>query len=819
MSTIGIDFGTTKTLVATWDQKRGMPVTLRLGRGKDDLPTTMFVTAQDEVVFGDVADELADHDPTGYVRRIKQKLGRENSFEIIRGQMRPVQDLVQQYLAHVLERVKVEGVHEDIEAAVITTPALAGEPYRTALKNATQMAGIKMVTILEEPLAAGTGYLHLRQGNFLGDQMLVFDWGGGTLDLAVLRVQDGQLDLYPNLVGGDDYLGGEDIDDLILSTLNADTQPSTIKNQLRRRVMDAKRQLATVSSLDLPFDLQDGQHRITITREEFNKRIEDPLDRAMLAVNTFLDRARKNGVSVNTVLLVGGTAQIPVVAETLEARFNLRPVRWDRAIEAVALGAAIHAHETIRNDKVQEKCHKKSSNTPVSPALAMAQTALVSLLQTMANQKQQNQHSQDPKATVNDSLAQALYEEAANALKTGNADTAIQKLTLCVMLSPALAKARELLVSAFAAKNDLQSAMITAKAWADAMPENPRAWVTLGRVAFAGGDFATTSLVLGRIVPSLDAEELLLLAASLYRQGKTQGNVSGVLERIINSETHRTARTLALFLLAWIKRGSDYSEADLQNYNEALAGWRNFTTEGRDSITSMLAYFGISLPNFIRSTQFEMLRALLKLNGNNLRDAFDALYNQCKGEIDFGVVWLSHDPNLFGPILASTLCRKGKIKEATELVTIMCAKNPNFDIRLVQREDAFQDCRNNPRVGWLFEPTLSVTENHGAVFNDITVTNGSPYRVSNVIVSVQVQRQGGKSDVPFTVSFAEIASGTSQIQYRVFKNPTWFGVGVEKVETVVIACDQRFQGSCPHGHGPLKAWKGKPRCCTCGYPY
>jgi hypothetical protein len=194
----------------------------------------------------------------------------------------------------------------------------------------------------------------------------------------------------------------------------------------------------------------------------------------------------------------------------------------------------------------------------------------------------------------------------------------------------------------------------------------------------------------------------------------------------------------------------------------------------------------------------------------------------------------------------------------------MCARNPTFDIRLVQREAAFRDCVNDPRVRALFEPVLSVTENHGVVFNDVTVTNGSAYRVTNVGVRVQVVRQGGKPDAPFTVSFAEIAPGTAQSQNGVFKNAGWFGGDVERVETLVVTCDQQFQwsetlakrerrkaspgsaglsatddtdvivewstlfnidnicsneqcGVCPRGHGPMKVWDGRPRCWTCGY--
>ena len=338
MRTIGIDFGTTKTLVATWDPTRGSPLTFRLGRGKDELPTTIHVDAQGQMVFGDDADLLADHDPAGYVRCIKRKLGRKDAAtEVVHGRTFPVQDLVTAYLSDTLQRVRDAGLQEeDIESAVITTPALQGESYRDALVQAATKAGLGKVTLLEEPLAAGISFLHQKQGTPLGDQALVFDWGGGTLDLAVLQLRDGQLDLYPDLVDGSLCLGGEDIDDLLLARLHADDRPFADQQHLRRAITDVKRLLATKDSVHFPSVIE-------ISRAEFYAVIQEPLGQAMRAVETFLGRVRSNGISVNTILLAGGTAQIPIVAQTLESRFGLQTIRWDRAIEAVALGAAIRA--------------------------------------------------------------------------------------------------------------------------------------------------------------------------------------------------------------------------------------------------------------------------------------------------------------------------------------------------------------------------------------------------------------------------------------------------------------------------------------------
>jgi molecular chaperone DnaK len=776
--TIAIDFGTMRTKLAYVDPATGKPELMRLGRDENVWIPSMFYLGGDghTRLFGEEASAFLETEPDGVLSDppLKRQLDRRRILTA-NGQGSTPAELLVLLFQGLRERASQLRCRDGRlpTSLVLTKPSESqyGPRVEALLKDSAAKAGFADVQLIDEPVAAACAWLAAnprRDDKYI----VVLDCGGGTVDWACLHsTGDCAFEIYPEIPPSGCRLGGYDVDDEICTWL-VENASDSIRAEIggnapwtRRRVQSLKEIFSDSGvsrgihvageDLAIPPDVLEG-----IIRDRFTEQVRCNFDRVVAAVREKLHIAKP------TVLLVGGSARLRGFQQAIAEQCNCNAVRWERSEYATVLGALISS-ASPRQFSTAEPTRMLPPEPTAPPT------------------------PEEPKVTVNDSLAQAQYEEAAKAMQSGNADAAIQKLTLCVMLSPSLSEARELLVNAFAEKNDLQSAMISAKAWTDASPDNPRAWATLGSVAFATGDFSTSALVLGRNVSALDAEGLLLLAASLFRQGKTT-EVSGVLERIRLGETDQAVRTLGLFLLPWLKRGSDYGEADLRNYTEALAGWRSFTAEESAAMTSRLAWFGISLPNFILSTQIEMLSALLNLKQGNLRDALDALHHQCKGEIDFGVVWSSRDPDLLGRILASTLCRKGKIKEATDLVTAMCARNPTFDIRLVQGEGDFRDCVNDPRVCAFYEPALSVSENHGAVFNDVTVTNGSAYRVTNVKVRVRVLRQGGKSDAPFTVSFAEIAPGRAQSQSGVFKNAGWFGGDVEKVETLVVACDQQF---------------------------
>jgi molecular chaperone DnaK len=234
---IGIDFGTTKTLVCRWDERRQQPVEIRLGR-LGPMPTSIHVDSSGKPdLFGD--------DPAGYVSRVKRYLGRKAPL-VLHGKPSDPVSLVSEFLRHVRSRIEEEALHGPVGYTVITVPALFGPAAKASLKQAAETAGFSNFELLDEPVAGGLAFLHDSPATVQGQNFLVFDWGGGTLDLAVVRRDGENLLEVPNLLGGDIALGGEDIDDSIVERVSAmltsQGRPS-LEEQQEKHLTHARRAL------------------------------------------------------------------------------------------------------------------------------------------------------------------------------------------------------------------------------------------------------------------------------------------------------------------------------------------------------------------------------------------------------------------------------------------------------------------------------------------------------------------------------------------------------------------------------------------------
>jgi TPR repeat protein/actin-like ATPase involved in cell morphogenesis len=370
MPAVGIDFGTTKTLVACWDPERKCPRTVRLGRGRDDLPTTLHFDTHGQLSFGDNADDLRETEPEGYLRCLKRALGRRKRV-ILRQQSNDAVDLTAEYLKYVKRRAEEEKFQGSrITSAVLTVPALFGEAARAGLVEAAGKAELKEVQLLEEPLAAGMAFLEEKKGTPLGERVLVFDWGGGTLDLALLHQRNGRLVINPELVGGDDTCGGEDIDDLFgtqiaaclpsLGIGNEELQSPRLQFAIARQAREAKHHLSQKEVADIRLVADGRVLHLPWKREEFDALIAPTVERAVATLQQLVARCEASGQRPGYVLLVGGSSRIPLVASMIRVRTGLTPVSWDYSIEAVAIGAALRANEGTRTTYGEEKARREA---------------------------------------------------------------------------------------------------------------------------------------------------------------------------------------------------------------------------------------------------------------------------------------------------------------------------------------------------------------------------------------------------------------------------------------------------------------------------
>lgn len=352
MNALGIDFGTTKTLVAAWKESVGRAETVRLGRSGDEIPTTIHVDPSKQFLFGEDADDQIAVDPAAYVRRVKRDLGKGRPPRQLNGHSFTTIELIQAFLSEIKRRVEVEYFDAPIDHVVITVPAKYGPAARHDLKTAATNAGFKSVDLLDEPVAAGVAFLEDKKESNIDGEILVFDWGGGTLDIALVEFQNGVWTIDQNLIDGDAELGGEDIDEDLIDAINGilvDRGQRAIVKQnttdyplLYKRVIETKRLLSQKESHSFHFRTSNYDFPFKITRSEFEGFISDKLNKAINCLRAWEDRAVRAGKNPSHVLLVGGTSKIPAVAEAISL-LERKPRQWDRGRDAVALGAAIHA--------------------------------------------------------------------------------------------------------------------------------------------------------------------------------------------------------------------------------------------------------------------------------------------------------------------------------------------------------------------------------------------------------------------------------------------------------------------------------------------
>jgi len=361
MKTIGIDFGTTKTLVAEWNPSTQRPEPIRLGRGTDELPTAIHVDRNGQFLFGeDAVDQLAIN-PEGYVTRIKRDLGKDRPPYNLNGRSYHHQELITKFLAEIKRRIEDESTHGVIiEHVVITVPAKYGPAAKEDLRTAAIKAGFSSIEMLEEPVSAGICFLHFKKDTDLGKDIAVFDWGGGTLDIALVENQEGIININRELLEGNNELGGEDIDDNLLQAVNDElrsrNQLPIIKENtscyplLIKRLRETKCLLSKKEAHEFQILAGNYNFPFKVDREQFESFIHDTLKSAQESFDKWLKRATELNKIPSNVLLVGGTSQIPAVAKGIE-KCGPKALPWTLGKEAVALGAAIHAGRNLKKDE------------------------------------------------------------------------------------------------------------------------------------------------------------------------------------------------------------------------------------------------------------------------------------------------------------------------------------------------------------------------------------------------------------------------------------------------------------------------------------
>src|SRR5271166_2014855 len=364
---VGIDLGTTNSLVAF--MQGGTPVVIPGDDGSNLVPSVVALDQDNQPVIGNSARKNLIETPERAVYSIKRLMGRgkedvqeELKFfpfrlaedlqpgEVLRIKLGEKTSTPPEISALILRQLKRNAERyfgAPVTKAVVTVPAYFNDAQRQATKDAGRIAGLEVLRLVNEPTAASLAYgLDKRENGIVA----VYDLGGGTFDISILKLHDGIFEVLAT--NGDTHLGGDDIDNLLLRIALEDIQSEWGADlgednegvqRLRRAVIQAKEQLSFVPSTHIELEYHGKKYAREINRELFDKLITPIVNRTL---GPCRDCIKDSGVAVeqiDEVVMVGGSTRIPLVRSAVETLFRSRPHVELNPEEVVALGAAVQA--------------------------------------------------------------------------------------------------------------------------------------------------------------------------------------------------------------------------------------------------------------------------------------------------------------------------------------------------------------------------------------------------------------------------------------------------------------------------------------------
>jgi molecular chaperone DnaK len=347
MATYGIDLGTTNSCIAYVDDS-GRPVILKSAVGEDTTPSVVYFESPENVVVGRQAKDSALLAPEQVVELVKRQMGQDVHY-MFHGQDHTPES-VSALILRELARAAADQAGEEVRDVVITVPAYFGLLEREATRKAGQIAGLNVLDVLAEPVAAALAYQALGEAGGVR-HLFVYDLGGGTFDTTVIRI-DGD-DIRVVCTDGNAQLGGADWDSKIIGFLlrgftsqYPDLDPSgdeQFMQDLATSAEQLKKALSATVARKHTVRFGGSAAQLELTREQFEELTSELLERTMEITGRTIDTARAKGVGhFDDVLLVGGMTIMPAIARTLKERFGLDARQQDPHL-AVAKGAAIFA--------------------------------------------------------------------------------------------------------------------------------------------------------------------------------------------------------------------------------------------------------------------------------------------------------------------------------------------------------------------------------------------------------------------------------------------------------------------------------------------
>ena len=366
----GIDLGTTYSCIARVDETGRAEVIKNL-EGENVTPSVVAFE-DDSVIVGSDAKDESSIKPETTVMLVKSYMGKKTSMIDYNGEPKMPEE-ISSYILKKLARDTSEQLGVEVKDVVITCPAYFGTAERTATKNAGKIAGLNVLEIISEPTAAAIYYGCTRK--LEEKTVLVYDLGGGTFDVTVMRISANKIEVICS--DGDHDLGGKNWDEILMVYLlnqfsqkvGYEVEPDEYLDQRLRDLAERLKKRLTSSTKASGILEGDGQQeKLSVTREEFDRMTSVYLRETMNKVDAVLEIAQSKGYQVDEVLLVGGSTRMPQIKETLEKKFGKEKVQFLEPDEAVAKGAAIHAVNVYVNNQKNftEKDFEAEENVQVN---------------------------------------------------------------------------------------------------------------------------------------------------------------------------------------------------------------------------------------------------------------------------------------------------------------------------------------------------------------------------------------------------------------------------------------------------------------------
>lgn len=362
----GIDLGTTNSAIAKFVKGEVIIFSNPQDYGRNTLPSVVSYQ-KDKIIVGNKAKEMFEKQKANTFTQavFKRKMGTSESFPI-KHEARSITPI--ELSAQVLKELKTfVNTGDQLDAAVITIPSSFDTIQSNATKEAGIQAGFKQVVLLQEPIAASLAYANMKKEREMMDgQWLVYDLGGGTFDVALIKIKDGEMKVLDH--EGDNFLGGSDFDSMIVDKIlipkigtnyvftNLEDEMKSASGKynskyyvLLRRAEEAKIILSSKTSAEIIIDGFEDEDKneidfeITITRSEFNKLIKDKIDGTVDMIRKIITRNSLKPSELQFILMVGGSTYTPYVRSRVEEILQI-PVNCEiDPTTAVAIGAAYYA--------------------------------------------------------------------------------------------------------------------------------------------------------------------------------------------------------------------------------------------------------------------------------------------------------------------------------------------------------------------------------------------------------------------------------------------------------------------------------------------